>query len=332
MSNEFKKVFDSIAPDVYMGNRILANIKEHKKRKFPLKPVLSGALAFAVALGCFGAAQYKTSYVDRPFSVMAVDASDDVPVTAEISENAMNIPNHFQLIHNDDSTIETNGDMGFYVVGDDIDYVQYQSKTGSFYYYDAKKAAFDQQNRNYFTAVIPVADDEAEEIKSYIGSMMFNPEIEGIKHYAKTHDLSSYFSEENVDFNQYWVYFDLCANTIGYENEPGYAFFLIEAEKAAEYYYVTSCNEDSTDLTVYNYELSESTIKLFDDYYSDEMNNIGYSPDEAVNALSENPDINMSELPGDEITITVVFKDGKRARKTIAVSFDNEGYAQFKFK
>jgi len=332
MSNEFKKAFDSVEPDIYMENRMLEKIKEHKKRKFPLKSVLSGALALAVVLGCFGAAQYKNSYADRPFSVMVVDASEDVPVTAEISENAMNIPNHFQLIHNDDSTIESNSDMGFYVVGDDIDYVQYQSQKGSFYYYDAKKAAFDQQNRNYFTAVIPVADDEAEEIKSYIDNMMLNPETAGIMHYAETHDLSSYFGEEEVDFNQYWVYFDLCANMIGYENEPGYAFFLIEAEKGGEYYYITSCNEDLTALTVYNYELSESTLKLFDNYYSDEMNNIGYSPDEAVNVLSENPDINMSELPRDELTITVVFKDGKRARKTIAVSFDDEGYAQFQFK
>ncbi len=57
-----------------------------------------------------------------------------------------------------------------------------------------------------------------------------------------------------------------------------------------------------------------------------------YYPHRAADALLENPDMKKSELPGDEITVTVTFKDGKKARKVITVSFDDEGYAQFSLK
>lgn len=41
MSNtEFKKAFDNVEPDVYMQSRILATVKDKKKKHFPLKPVL----------------------------------------------------------------------------------------------------------------------------------------------------------------------------------------------------------------------------------------------------------------------------------------------------
>lgn len=40
----------------------------------------------------------------------------------------------------------------------------------------------------------------------------------------------------------------------------------------------------------------------------------------------------LSELPEDEITIIVTFKDGKKAKKVITVSFDDNGDAVFAYK
>lgn len=329
---QFKKAFDDVSPDIYMETRILANIKEKRKKAFTIKAVLSGALALAVAVGCFGGIQYKKQnmYVDRPFSVMVVDASEDVPITTELGDTDVVIPN-LQIVNEEDGTLSAESDVGFYVTGDDVDFVQYQSNTGNFYGYDIQKDLYDKQNRNYYTAVIPVPDDEAQEMVKYIYNQKMNPETAGIKYYAQTHDLSEYFSGEDVDFNDYWVYFEKCSDMVGYENEDGYAFFVVDAEKAGLYYYNTQLNETG-DLTIKYYDLHESTLNLCGDDYLAEMNNIGYSPDAAFEALDNNPDMDKSELPGDEITIIVTFKDGKKAKKVIGVSFDKDGYAQFASK
>lgn len=331
MSNTiFKNAFDKVEPDIYMESRLLAVIKDKHKKHFPLKHVLSGVLVMTVALGCCGAVYYQEPYVDRPFSVMLVDASDDIPVTAELDDDTVTIPDMQIIYDKKDGTIETNYEFGFGVVSDDIDFVQYKSKNGSFIYEDWQKVLFDQQNRNYFTHVIPVADDEVQEISEYIDGQLFNPEEAGLRHYAETHDLSEYFGSEDLDFGNYWVYFNKCADVVGYENEPGYAFFIIDMEKGISYSYYTMLddNDSATDLTVRNYELSESTQKHIDD----ELKYVHYSPDAAIDAIFDNPDINKSELPDDEITIIATFKDGKKAKKVISVFFNEEGFAQFSVK
>ena len=81
---------------------------------------------------------------------------------------------------------------------------------------------------------------------------------------------------------------------------------------------------------MYNYDLSEETLNsVYPDYRECIYKNFGYYPTEAILTLIKNPDMNKSELPGDEITIIATFKDGKRAKKVISVSFNEDGYAQF---
>lgn len=332
-NNEFKKAFDNIEPDFYMESRMLANIKEKKRRKSVWKPVLSGALALAVAVGCFGIVQYKNAYVDRPFSVMVVDASEDVPVTEEISDNAVVMADLRIINHKDKDSVESRYWSGFVVTADDVASVRYECNTGNFYYADFMRGMYDEERREYYDAVIPVADAEAQDIEKYIDSQQFNPELAAIKKYAETHDLSEYFDGKDVDFEDYWIYFQKCSDTIGYENEEGYAFFLVDAEKGEEYYYQYNDNDVYVkDLTVNYYELFDSTLNKFtlDQIY--DMQGVRYNSEAAVSALIENPDMKLSELPGDEITITVKFKDGKKARKNISVTFNDEGYAQFAVK
>jgi len=329
-NTNFKKAFDSAVPDMYMQGRLLANIKEKQhKRAFPLKPVLSGALALAVALGCFGAVRYQSSYIDRPFSVLLVDASEEVTVTEELDEKDVVIQGLQIGVSEHESCYTYEG--GLLVESEDIDYVRYKSKTGSFSYNDWQKMFYDQERREYFTQVIPVADDEAQEMLAYIGSQLFNPEQAGLRHYAETHDLFEYFGTTDIDFKDYWVYFEKCADMIGYENEQGYAFFVIEYDKGISYSQNTLMarfENAETDLTVQNYELKESTLERLDN----ELKFVYYSPDAAIYALLDNPDMNKAELPDDEITIIAAFKDGKKAKKVISVTFNEDGYAQFAVK
>lgn len=338
MSNtKFKKAFDDVSPDMYMETRILANLKENKKKKhFPLKPVIGTVTALVLAAGIFTAVSYKQpEYVDRPFSVMAVDASDDIVISKEIEENAISLPNGMQLTNEerDGEVVSSENDLGFYVSGDDIDYVQYSSENGSFYYTDFMKMICDMENNDYYSAVVYVSDEDAEMIKSWINERRtaLNVDKSAFIEYMKTHDVSQYFNGTADDLEDYFVGFYPCSQIAGYEDYDGYAFFVLSAEKNADYYDGTGIIKG--ELTVKTYDVSEETFKK---YYPDEdfisLSSVVYSPDNAIYALLDNPDMDKSELPGDEIIIIAAFKDGKKAKKVITVSYDSEGYAQFAYK
>ena len=346
MSNtEFKKAFDDVSPDMFMETRILAGVKEKRKKHFPLKAVISGALALVVAVTCIGGIHYKTTYTDRPFSVMIVSASDDVLTTEEISDDAVRLP-IMQISYEEESvssyntqtgetqltpSVSTTDECGLSVTGDDIDYVQYECKNDDLSYFNVLKVYYDIENQNYYTVIIPVPDNRLEEVKNIINEYSINPEEQALKRYAETYDISQHFGNKNTDLDEYQVQFEKCSD-IGYpQNNDGYAFYLVENEWAEEYTQDTLSSNQS-EVTVKNYELSDTTLKHFTDEEIREMYSVYYYPHRAADALLENPDMKKSELPGDEITVTVTFKDGKKARKVITVSFDDEGYAQFSLK
>ena len=155
MSNtEFKKAFDDVSPDMFMQTRILANIKSKKKRRFPLKAVISAALALVVVVACVGSISYKSMYTDRPFSVMVVDASDDMHVTEEISAGSISLPilnieydpqgawstNNITGESGYAPSVGVSSQCGLAVSGDDIASVRYECQNDMLTYgYTAKK-------------------------------------------------------------------------------------------------------------------------------------------------------------------------------------------------
>lgn len=336
---KFKKAFDDVAPDMYMQTRILADIKEKRKKQVSLKAVLSGALALALAVGCFGGIQYKNqnTYVDRPFSVMVVDASDDIPISEEISDDTLLFPSicieyiDKQTEDGNEGTVGTSDSGGFAVTGDDIDNVAYKSKNGSFMYYDILKMEYDIQNQNFYNVIIPVADEDVELVKGYIHSSMMNPEETALKKYMENHDVSKYFNDE-ANIRDYWVYFGKSCDYLGPDNDSqDYAFFLYNTTNWEEDYFQQTGFEDSADgITVKMYPVS--TDNMDEDYKASLKGFVSYMPETALSAYGENPDMNMCDLPEDEITIIVTFKDGKKAKKIVNVSFNDDGYAQFAFK
>ncbi len=339
-NTEFKKAFDDVSPDMYMQTRILANIKDKKKKKhFPLKPVIGGVTALVLAAVVFTAVNNKQpEYVDRPFSVLAVEASDDIVISKEIEENAISLPNSMRLTNEkrDGEVVSSEMDTGFYVDGYDIDYVQYSSENGSFYYTDFMKMICDLENDEYYSAVIDVSDEDAKTVNSWINEhrSALNVDRAAFKEYIKTHDVSEYFKGKSDDPEDYFVEFNKCSEIVGYEDHDGYAFFLISIEKNDSYYDGSGTNYDfKGELTLKRYDVSEETFKK---YYPDEdfiaLSSPVYSPDQAISVLLNNPDMDKSELPGDEITIIVTFKDGKKAKKVVTVAFDSDGYAQFAYK
>lgn len=342
MSNtEFKKAFDDVSPDMYMQTRILANIKEKRKKRLPLKAALSGVLAVAIVAGCAGGMHYKNlnTYIDRPFSVMVVNASDDLIISEEIAEDKLIFPSlHIGVEKEPDGeggynyNTYSDDETGLGVVGDDIDYVQYQSLNGSLMYQDVLKTWYDMENGGFYQVIIPVADEDVKEINAVINESKWNPEQTALKKYMENHDTSKYFGKYNPD-DDYWVYFGKYCDYIGLENDSeDYAFFLYNTENYEEDYIQDTWDEDLSEITVKMYPLSEKGTSALTEEEKKTLGNISYFPDGASNALSENPQMKLSELPEDEITIIVTFKDGKKAKKVITVSFDDNGDAVFAYK
>lgn len=342
MSNtEFKKAFDDVSPDMFMETRILANIKDKRKKSFPLKQVLSGALAIAIVAGCAGGMHYKNNntYIDRPFSVMVVNASDDLIISEEIAEDQLIFPSlHIGVEKETDgeggysSNVYGEDDTGIGVVGEDIDYVQYQSKNGSLMYQDTLKTWYDMENGDFYQVIIPVADEDVKEINNFLDETTMNPEEYALKKYMENHDTSKYFGKYNPD-DDYWVYFGKYCDHIGLKNDSeDYAFFLYNTENYTEDYFQDTWDGELSEITVKMYSLSDKGTSALTEEEKKTLGNVSYFPDGASNALYENPQMKLSELPEDEITIIVTFKDGKKAKKVITVSFDDNGDALFSYK
>lgn len=352
MSNtQFKKAYDDVAPDMFMETRILANIKHKKKKHSVFKPVLSGVLALAAVAACISSVNYKNAdkdsvtYVDRPFSVMVAVASDDFEITQEIGENAISLP-LLKIDYDSEGSIErnlktgesklspiveTDSECGLSVVGDDIDYVQYKCNNDYLVYFDSMRMFYDIENQNYYSVIIPVPDDRLEEVNNLINKYNVNPEENALKSYAENYDISAYFGDNDTDLDKYQITFMKCSD-LGYpQNNDGCAFYLAENGWVDKYIQNSNLNE-LNEITVNYYELSENTLKNFTDDEIREMSAVEYYPSQASDALFENPDIDKSKLPGDEITVIVTFKNGEKAKKVISVSFDDEGYAQFAYK
>lgn len=341
-NTRFKQAYNAVLPDAYMESRLWENIKDKKKKRFPFKAVISCALAFAVVAAGAGGIYYKNTFTDRPFSVMVVSASDEITNRAELSESAVAMPQIKidSYAGSDGSSVVTTdyATGGFAVKGDDIDYIQYKSKNGYFLYYDDLKRIYDTVNGNYYTAVIPVSDDDAEKINDFLNEIgddyVLNTENSALENYMKTHDLSEYFGKSGIDLSDYSVEFSKCSDIIGYESEPGYAFFVVDYEKDNTYRSGTGPMFDGMDtLTVQTYDIPQDELQKF---YTEEdilnLSSVYYQPEKAVDTLLADPDTDKSELPVDEVTITVTFQDGKKARKTVNVSFDKDGVAQFVMK
>lgn len=339
MSNTpFKKAFDDITPDLYMQTRILANIKDKRKKHFPIKGVLSGMVALALVAGCFGGIHYATAkdeYVDRPFSIMVVDASEDIPITEELGEDTLIFPSMFiEVAKNENGDgipverVSGYDDGGFAVTGDDIELVQYKCENGGFVYFDMLKMEYDIQNQNFYQIIIPVDAKDAEEVNQYIEESIMNSETTALRKYMENHDVSEYFNDEE-NLADYWVYFGKECDYLGPDNNSqNYAFFLYNSDNYSIDYVQDAENFDSNEVTVKMYPVS--TEHLSEDWKDALKGYVSYFPD--TMPLTENPDMKYSELPEDEITIIATYKDGKKAKRVVTVSFNDEGYAQFAFK
>lgn len=101
------------------------------------------------------------------------------------------------------------------------------------------------------------------------------------------------------------------------------------AKRAAENSFVVERECGDFDDSHYVPYASQLTIKPMENKVNEYLE-IYYNPDEAVDVLLKTKDTDYTKLPGDEISIKVVYKDGTYGERNIKTSFDKDGYVLMK--
>lgn len=101
------------------------------------------------------------------------------------------------------------------------------------------------------------------------------------------------------------------------------------AKRAAENSFIVESECGDFDGSYYVPYASQLTIKPMENKVNEYLE-IYYHPDEAGDVLLKTKDTDYTKLPGDEISIKVVYKDGTYGERNIKTSFDKDGYVLMK--
>lgn len=336
MKKEYNELFETIVPDEKLINKVLDKVDS--KRKIPFSPKKFIAVAVALVLviaGGFGI--YRTSLVDAdndegttqqpklsfPIIAYAKENESDVDVISEDDVTLTNIK--ITLDEGKDGYIVSaeSSDEGLSVRSDeDIETVIFECENGSFTYIDRPLRNYLISQNKYYSAVIPITEDQFNEFNSAMeesgGRGTADIKEEFVKNLLSSKDCSQYIYDDDFD-----------ASKIS-ENE--YSVYASDMAGADENYYdycilITDRNDS---LTTLQDNTNTVTAKIYQP--GDEIGNVHYYPEYATEYLLNNPDVDFSELPTDNIKITVKFKNGQTAVKEIITQFNSDGVLTMKCK
>lgn len=338
MKKEYKELFDSITPDEKLKNIVLEKLENKQVKMFSPKKLIAIAAAF-VLIVTGGLGIYRVSTVDfhnnedtsnikqsnLDFSIIAfakenenninILSSDDVTLTEQ------------KITLNEDSdgyTVNIKGyDEGLSVRSDyDIDTVIFECENGLMSYLDDPLIDYLISQNKYYCAIIPISEEQYNEYNNIYSNSVDKTDAEIKEEFVKkifnSKDCSQYIYTDDFDIskfttNEYSV--DVSDNTG--DDEYNYDYCIWIRDRA----YTSVALQDNT-----------KTIVAKTYQAGDEIGNISYHPDYAVNYLLENPTTDFSKLPTDIIKITVKFKNGQSASKEIVTQFDSNGVLTMKCK
>ena len=339
MKKEYIELFEGIEPGEKIKNKVLDKAANNSKIPFSPKKFIAVAAVFALILSVgFGA--YRSSSVnvvnDDGTSRKTAQSSLDFSIVAYAKENE----NGVKVISDDDVTLtnikitlneEADGysisaqssDDGLSVRSDaDIETVIFECENGLFTYIDSPLRNYLISQNKYYSAVIPITEDQFNEFNSAMeesdGRGTADIKEEFVKNLLSSKDCSQYIYDDNFNIskiseNKYSVY----ASDMAGEDENYYDYCVLIVEKAV----VLSTLQDNTNsVTAKTYQLG------------DEIGNVRYYPEYATEYLLNNQDVDFSELPTDNIKITVKFKNGQSAVKEIITQFNSDGVLTMKYK
>lgn len=316
--NEIKKSIEEIKPDPYMETRLSAKVSDYKKPKVsPLIKRISAA-ALALAIVCTGiGANYavKNNRSDLDFTIVAY--AQDGKSKHTLSDDEV-VLTDLQLIYERDKakeniSIENKVDFG--IDAENVAEATFESDNYGFDIFDDNMRDNQFERDDYYIIKIPLNDEEIIKFSKIEIFEEDRTEKKFLKEMMKNRDLSAYFGDNSMNVDDYRIYRvrDTTSDKIkefGLEN-IGYItpyFYLVKKDVYED---ITRGGKSVT-------------VKNYND--EDRIHGIMFDTWTAVWLIKDNPDMKLSDLPKDKITVTVKFTSGETVTKHILAEFDDDGY------
>lgn len=323
--SEIKKSIEEIKPDPYMKTRLSAKVNDYKKPK--ASPLIKriGAAALALAIVCTGVgANYavKNNKSDLDFTIVAYAMDGESKHTLSDDEVVFT---DLQFIYNRDEVedgnnpinyMETTNTFGFGIDAENVAQATFESKHYSFDIYDDNMRKNQFERDDYYIVKIPLNDEEIIKFsKIDVFDIEDRTQKKFLKEMMKNRDLSEYFGDNSMNVDDYHIHdvLDSSPDKIKY-------YGLEDIGYITSHFYLVK-NDVYEDITRGGKSV---TAKNYSD--DDRIHDIMFDTWTAVELINENPDMKLSDLPKDNITVTVTFKSGETATKHILAEFDDNGY------
>ncbi len=322
--NEIKKSIEEIKPDPYMETRLSAKVSDYKKPK--VSPLIKriGATALALAIVCTGVgANYavKNNKSDLDFTIVAYAMDGESKHTLSDDEVVFT---DLQFIYRRDEVKEgdspinymsTRYSLDFGIDAENVAEATFESENYGFDIFDDNMRDNQFERDDYYIVKIPLNDEEIIKFSKIEIFEEDRTEKNFLKEMMKSRDLSAYFGDNSMNVDDYRIYRvrDTTSDKIkefGLEN-LGYISSYFYLVKKDVYEDITRGGK-----TV--------TAKNYND--EDRIHGIEFDDWTAVELINENPDMKLSDLPKDKITVTVKFTSGETVTKHILAEFDDDGY------
>lgn len=316
--NEIKKSIEEIKPDPYMETRLSAKVSDYKKPKVsPLIKRISAA-ALALAIVCTGiGANYavKNNRSDLDFTIVAYAMDGKSKHTLSDDEVVLT---DLQLIYERDKakeniSIENKVDFG--IDAENVAEATFESENYGFDIYDDNMRDNQFERDDYYIIKIPLNDEEIIKFSKIEIFEEDRTEKKFLKEMMKNRDLSAYFGDNSMNVDDYRVH-----RVLNTTSDKIKEFGLEDFGYITSYFYLVK-KDVYEDITRNGKSV---TAKNYND--EDRIHGIMFDTWTAVWLIKDNPDMKLSDLPKDKITVTVKFTSGETVTKHILAEFDDDGY------
>lgn len=316
--NEIKKSIEEIKPDPYMETRLSAKVSDYKKPKVsPLIKRISAA-ALALAIVCTGiGANYavKNNRSDLDFTIVAY--AQDGKSKHTLSDDEV-VLTDLQLIYERDKAkenISIEHKIDFGIDSENVAEATFESENYGFDIYDDNMRDNQFERDDYYIIKIPLNDEEIIKFSKIEIFEEDRTEKKFLKEMMKNRDLSAYFGDNSMNVDDYRIYRvrDTTSDKIK-------EFGLEDFGYISSYFYLVK-KDVYEDITRNGKSV---TAKNYND--EDRIHGIMFDTWTASRCIYENPDMKLSDLPKDKITVTVKFTSGETVTKHILAEFDDNGY------
>lgn len=316
--NEIKKSIEEIKPDPYMETRLSAKVSDYKKPK--VSPLIKriGATALALAIVCTGVgANYavKNNRSDLDFTIVAYAMDGKSKHTLSDDEVVLT---DLQLIYERDKakeniSIENKVDFG--IDAENVAEATFESENYGFDIYDDNMRDNQFERDDYYIIKIPLNDEEIIKFSKIEIFEEDRTEKKFLKEMMKNRDLSAYFGDNSMNVDDYRVH-----RVLNTTSDKIKEFGLEDFGYITSYFYLVK-KDVYEDITRNGKSV---TAKNYND--EDRIHGIMFDTWTAVWLIKDNPDMKLSDLPKDKITVTVKFTSGETVTKHILAEFDDDGY------